>query len=67
MDKEEKLQSILKAVELEVKQWLEEEPIIKDPILYEGRLLDLSFRFGRNLIENGSGILPKDRNAKKKS
>ena len=44
MDKEEKIQSILKAVESEIRQWVEEESSIKDPILYERKLLESSFR-----------------------
>lgn len=66
MDREEKFQSILKAVETDLKLWLEEEVNIHDPIEYETKLLALSFRFGKNVLINSGGKLPKDRNSKKK-
>ena len=65
MDKEEKIQSILKAVESEIRQWVEEESSIKDPILYERKLLESSFRFGKKLMVK-TGATSKDRNLKKK-
>jgi len=66
MDNEKKIQSILKTVEGELKVWLQEEPMIKDPIEYEKRLLQMALRFGKNVMQEGSGTHSKDRNAKKK-
>lgn len=67
MDKTEKIQSILKAVEQEVTQWVNEEGNLRDPILYEQKLLERTFKIGKTLMLNSHGKLPKDRNAKKKS
>jgi|APDOM4702015118_1054815.scaffolds.fasta_scaffold643635_1 uncharacterized spore protein YtfJ len=66
MDNEKKIQSILKTVEGELKVWLQDEPMIKDPIEYEKRLLQMALRFGQNVMQEGNGKKPKDRNAKKK-
>lgn len=65
MDREEKIQSILKAVESEIRQWVDLEPTIKDPILYERKLLESSFRFGKALMIKSEGQT-RDRNLKKK-
>lgn len=67
MDKTEKIQSILKAVEQEVNQWVNEEENIRDPILYEQKLLEMAFNFGKTLMLSSQGKVPKDRNVKKKS
>jgi len=67
MDKTEKIQSILKAVEQEVTQWVNEEGNIRDPMLYEQKLLEKAFKIGKTLMLSSNGKLPKDRNAKKKS
>lgn len=67
MDKTEKIQSILKAVEQEVTQWVNEEGSIRDPILYEQKLLERAFNFGKALMLSSNGKLPNDRNVKKKS
>lgn len=66
MDKEAKIQSILKAVESEIRAWVDLEPTIKDPILYERKLLELSYKFGKTLIVKPEGQI-KDRNQKKNS
>lgn len=66
MDKEAIIESILKTVRQEVEQWVEEEGTIKDPFLYEKRLLERSLRMGRAMMEGSGGKLSRDRNAKKK-
>ena len=55
MDREAKFQSILKAVETDLKLWLDEEVNIQDPIEYETKLLALSFRFGKNVLIHSGG------------
>lgn len=65
MDKEKQLESILKAVETEVRTWLEEEATYTDPIKYEKDLLVRCLRIGAYMLEQSQG-LPKDRNSKKK-
>ena len=65
MDKEEKIQSILKALESEIRQWVEEESSIKYPILYDRKRLERSVRFGKTLMVK-AGATSKDRNLKKK-
>ncbi len=65
MDKEKQLQSILKAVESEVRTWLVEESTYTDPIKYEKDLLGRCLRIGAYMLEQ-SQRLPKDRNSKKK-
>ncbi len=67
MDKESRIQSILKAVEQEVTQWVNEEGKVTDPILYEHMLLEKAFNIGKVLMLSGNGKIPKDRNGKKKS
>ena len=67
MDKKEKIQSILKAVEIEITQWVNEEGNVRDPILYEQKLLEKAFKIGKTLMLSSQGNLPRDRNAKKKS
>jgi hypothetical protein len=65
MDKRQIIESILKTVRSEVEGWVEEEGKIKDPIEYEGRLLERALRIGKAMMEESGGKLPRDRNAKK--
>lgn len=65
MDREKELQSILKAVETEVRLWLSDEPKYTDPIKYEKDLLARCLRIGGYMLQH-SQDLPKDRNSKKK-
>jgi hypothetical protein len=64
--KEAILESILREVKTEVSQFLADEPEIKCPIEYEKRLIAMSMSFGKSIIENTQGQLPKSRNLKKK-
>ena len=65
MEREKELQSILKAVEAEVRTWLSDEPNYTDPIKYEKDLLERCLRIGGYMLQNIQK-LPKDRNLKKK-
>lgn len=67
MDKQQIVKSILKTVELEVNEWLDEQDSIKDPFEYEQRLLERSLKYGKTLLSESSGKVSRDRNAKKKS
>lgn len=67
MDKQQFVKSILKTVEQEVNEWFDEKDLIKDPIEYERRLLERSLNFGKTLLLESGGKIPRDRNAKKKS
>ncbi len=64
--KEAILESILRKVKTDVSQFIEDEAEIKCPIEYEKRLIEMSLNFGRSIMENTQGQMPKSRNLKKK-
>lgn len=64
--KEAILESILRRVKAEVSQFLDDEPEIKCPIEYEKRLISMSLLFGKSIMENAQGQIPRSRNLKKK-
>jgi hypothetical protein len=64
--KEEVLDSILRSIRTELKEFLELESKITCPIEYESRVIEMSRNFGRSVIEQSQGKLPKSRNQKKK-
>ena len=66
MDKQEIIKSILRTVEQEVTDWIEEEDTITDALDYEKRLLERSLRIGGVMLAGSKGKVSKDRNAKKK-
>ena len=66
MDKEQIRASILRAVNQELDQWLEEEPTITDAFEYEKRLFERTLRIGQSMLVNSRGKVPKDRNLKKR-
>ena len=66
MDKGSIIKSILRTVEQEVTEWIEEEDRITDAFDYEKRLLERSMRIGGIMLAGSKGKLSKDRNAKKK-
>jgi hypothetical protein len=67
MDTKDKiLESILRNVRTEVSDFLDQESSIKCPIEYETKLIELSRNFGKSLLENSQGKIPKSRNSKKK-
>lgn len=65
MDKKAIRESILRTVSQEVDGWLEEEPGIKDPFLYEHRLVERTLRIGKAILERSRGEVSVDRNKKK--
>ena len=66
MDKEHIKESILRAVNEELDQWLQEEPTITDAFDYEKRLFERTLRIGQSMLVNSKGKVTKDRNTKKK-
>ena len=66
MDKQEIIKSILRTVEQEVTEWIEEEDTITDALDYEKRLFERSLRIGGVMLAGSKGKVSKDRNAKKK-
>jgi len=66
MDKRAIIESILRTVEQEVTDWIEEEETITDAFDYEKRLLERSMRIGGIMLAGSKGKLSKDRNTKKK-
>ena len=66
MDKEQIRRSILRTVNEEIDQWLEEEPNITDAFSYEQQLFERTLRIGRSMLVNSQSKLSKDRNTKKK-
>jgi len=65
MDKIELKDSILKAVEQEIDQWLEIEPGIESGLEYETKLLEAGRRMTKALLVHSMGKLPGSRNEKK--
>jgi hypothetical protein len=66
MEKQQIVQSILKAVETEVTEWVNIEQSIKDPMVYEQDLLERALRIGKVMLEHNGGKISKDRNQKKR-
>ena len=66
MEKQQVVQSILKAVETEVTEWVNIEQSIKDPMVYEQDLLERALRIGKVMLEHNGGKISKDRNQKKR-
>lgn len=58
---------ILESMREEVNKFLSTQDQITSSVEYEEKVLDLARKFAAGLISGGSGKLPKDRNAKKKS
>ena len=66
MDKTIIMESILKTVNQEVSEWIDEQGTITDAFEYEKRLFERTMRIGRIMLENSSGKVSRDRNLKKK-
>lgn len=64
--KDEILDAILRSIRTELKEFLDAESKISCPIEYETRVIEMSRNFGRSVIEQSQGNLPKSRNQKKK-
>ena len=59
--------SILESIKKEVEEFVKTESGITDALEYEEKVLALSQKFARELINQSQGKLPKSRNSKKKS
>lgn len=60
------VESILGAIREEIEEFVKEESKITDPVEYEEKVLALSKRFAKELINQSQGKIPKSRNSKKK-
>lgn len=58
---------ILESMREEVDEFLSTHDQITSSVEYEEKVLEIARKFAAGLISGGSGKLPKDRNAKKKS
>ena len=58
---------ILDSIREEVDEFLSTHDQITSSVDYEEKVLEIARKFAARLISGGSGKLPKDRNAKKKS
>lgn len=67
METNQIVDSILETVRLEMMEFVEEESSIKCPIEYELKVLEIARTLARNLVLGTQGVVPKSRNAKKKS
>ena len=59
--------SILESIKQEVEEFVKTESEITDALEYEEKVLALSRKFAKELINQSQGKLPKSRNSKKKS
>lgn len=67
MNKIEIKKSILKTVEQELEQWLEQEPHITSGFEYETKILEIGGRVAKEIMIQSIGKLPSSRNQKKSS
>lgn len=67
MKDEQIVNSILESLRQEVEEFVKTESAITDSKEYEEKVLSLSRKFARELINQSQGKLPKSRNSKKKS
>jgi hypothetical protein len=65
MNKIEVKNSILKTVEQEVSQWLDQEPHITSGYDYETKLIEMGRRITKEIMVQSMGKLPGSRNEKK--
>lgn len=66
METKQVVESILETVRKEVTNFVETECQITSSIEYEEKVLEICRQFGRGLIEQSMGKMPKSRNSKKK-
>ncbi len=59
--------TILESMREEVSAFISSESEITSSVEYEERVIELSRKFGKRLMEGGIGELPKSRNSKKSS
>lgn len=64
--KEEILDAILRSIRTELSDFLEIESKITSGFEYEARVIEMSRNFGKAVIEQSQGKIPKSRNLKKK-
>ena len=57
--------SILKAVNEEISEWLSIEPKIESAYDYETKIIEMGSRITRTILEKSMGQIPKSRNQKK--
>ena len=67
MEKQVRIDSILRKIESKLNTYLDEQSDTTDPIAYEERLLELGNQFMLDILKESHGALPRSRNSKKKS
>lgn len=67
MEKQERIDSILRMMRTKLEDYIDEESNITDPIEYENRLLEIGNNFALEVLKTSRGKVPKSRNGKKKS
>lgn len=65
MEKQARIDSILRKMRTHLDTYLDEEPLVTDPIEYENKLLSLGDQFSREVLLESRGTMPKSRNQKK--
>ena len=67
METKQIVTSILRTIEQELTDFINEQSQIDCPIEYEKRVISLARSYGQKVLQGSSGELPKSRNGKKKS
>lgn len=65
MEKQERIDTILRKIRTHLETYMEEEPSVTDPIVYENKLLSLGEQFSLEVLLESRGKMPKSRNQKK--
>lgn len=65
MEKQARIDSILRKMRTYLDTYLDEEPLVTDPIEYENKLLSLGDQFSLEVLLESRGKMPKSRNQKK--
>ncbi|MFT4537570.1 MAG: hypothetical protein ACI9P5_004955 [Saprospiraceae bacterium] len=67
METKQLVSSILRTIEQELTDFINDQSQIDCPIEYEKRVINLARSYGQKVLQGSSGGLPKSRNGKKKS
>lgn len=67
MEKQARIDSILRMVEARLHTYIDKQSITTDPIEYEDRLLELGNQVMLEVLKESRGKVPASRNGKKKS
>lgn len=67
MEKQARIDSILRMIESQLHTYIDEQEKTTDPIEYEDRLLELGNQVMKDVLRESCGKIPASRNGKKKS